>query len=157
MIKDENINAVTIANYFLTKSEATPKKLQKLVYYSYSWFIAINNEDENDIHSVLFDEQPEAWLHGPVFRSLYSEYKQYSWHEVEKNDAAIDFENDEIAPFLDKIYDTYSKYDADELEYMTHQETPWKKARSGVSSIDSSNNKIDLKEIFRYFNRLANE
>lgn len=157
MIRDEEINAVTIAKYFLTKSEATPKKLQKLVYYSYSWFIAIHNENENDITSVLFNEQPEAWLHGPVFKSLYQEYKKYGWHEVEKNETSIEFENDEIKPFLDKIYNTYNKFDADELEYMTHQESPWKKARDGVSALGSSNNKIDNKEIFNYFNRLANE
>ena len=157
MIKDENINAVVVANYFLTKSEATPKKLQKLVYYAYSWFIAINNENENDINSILFDEQPEAWLHGPVFRSLYNKYRQYSWHEVEKVANVIEFENDEIAPFLDKIYDTYSKFNADELEYMTHHELPWRNARHGVSVLDSSNNKIDIKDIFRYFNGLANE
>ena len=75
MIKDEMINANVVANYFLTKSELTPKKLQKLVYYSYSWFIALNNENENEINSLLFDETPEAWIHGPVFKSLYSKYK----------------------------------------------------------------------------------
>lgn len=157
MIKDQEINAITIAKYFLTKSEATPKKLQKLVYYSYSWFIAIHNENENEITSVLFNEQPEAWLHGPVFKSLYQEYKMYGWHEVDKIDATIEFENDEIKPFLDKIYSTYNKFDADELEYMTHQETPWKVARNGVSALESSNNKIDVKEIFKFFNSLANE
>ena len=53
MIKDEMIDANVVANYFLTKSELTPKKLQKLVYYSYSWFIALNNENENEINSLL--------------------------------------------------------------------------------------------------------
>ncbi len=157
MIKDENLNAIIIADYFLTKSEATPKKLQKLVYYSYSWFIALNNENENDIHCILFDEEPEAWLHGPVFKSLYYHYKGYAWHEIDKKNISVSFENDEIAPFLDKIFDIYGKYDADELEYMTHQELPWKNARKGMSFLESSNNKIDLKDIFRYYNFLANE
>lgn len=157
MIKDENINAIIIANYFLTKSELTPKKLQKLVYYSYSWFIALNNEKANEINCVLFDEQPEAWLHGPVFRTLYDAYKSYTWHEVEKSTYDIKFENDEIAPFLDKIYETYGVFDADQLEYMTHQELPWINARKGVSKIGNSNNKIDIGDIFNYYNTVANE
>ena len=52
VVKDNMINAKTIAKYFLTKSELTPKKLQKLVYYSYSWFIALNNENADDISAV---------------------------------------------------------------------------------------------------------
>ena len=32
MIKDYEINSSIIADYFLTKSELTPKKIQKLVY-----------------------------------------------------------------------------------------------------------------------------
>lgn len=117
----------------------------------------MHNEEENKITSVLFNEQPEAWLHGPVFKSLYQEYKSYGWHEVKKINKNIEFENNEIKPFLDKIYNAYSKYDADELEFMTHQEAPWKVARNGVSALGSSNNKIDVKEIFKYFNSLANE
>ena len=86
----------------------------------------------------------------------YNEYKKYGWHEVKKINISIRFENNEIEPFLDKIYSVYNKYDADELEFMTHQETPWKVARNGISALGSSNNKLDEKEIFKYFNNLAN-
>ena len=59
MIKDYEINSSIIADYFLTKSELTPKKIQKLVYYAYSWFIALNNQNENQIDNVLFNEVPD--------------------------------------------------------------------------------------------------
>ena len=157
MIKDEMIDANVVANYFLTKSELTPKKLQKLVYYSYSWFIALNNENENEINSLLFDETPEAWIHGPVFKSLYSKYKIFNWHEIPKNDEKMNFENNDVKPFLDQIWKVYGKYDADQLEYMTHHELPWKNARRGMSALDHSNKEISKKDIFIYFNSLANE
>ncbi|MBE6139009.1 MAG: DUF4065 domain-containing protein [Firmicutes bacterium] len=157
MIKDNMINAKIIAKYFLTKSELTPKKIQKLVYYSYSWFIALNNENENEINSLLFDETPEAWIHGPVFKTLYNEYRTFNWHEVPKNEEHMIFENDSIIPFLEHIWEEYGKFDADQLEYMTHHELPWQNARKGMSALDYSNKEISKKDIFIYFNNLAHE
>lgn len=154
---DDMICANVIAKYFLTKSELTPKKLQKLVYYSYSWFIALNNESPEKIGSVLFNESPKAWIHGPVFKSLYYEYRSFKWHEIPQYEEKVSFENDEIQPFLDKIYSVYGKFDADQLEFMTHHESPWINARKGSSSLTYSNNDISKKDIFIYFNSLANE
>lgn len=55
-IKDSEITPEKVAEFFLTKKELTPKKIQKLVYYAYAWFIALNNDSENDISNVLFAE-----------------------------------------------------------------------------------------------------
>ena len=151
----KNITIETIADFFLTKKELTPKKIQKLVYYAYAWFIALNNQSANDIKFVLFDEEPEAWIHGPVFPSLYTKYKDYYWHEVEKKDDKINIENDDLLAFLNDIWETFGGYSADELEYMTHQEEPWKNARIGISPIEPSNNKISKKDIFIFYNKLA--
>lgn len=152
MINDNEINSLTIANYFLTRSALTPKKIQKIVYYAYSWFIALNNENANEITNVLFDERPEAWLHGPVFPSLYAHFKEYNWHEVPRIENEMIFANDEINNFLDNIWDVFGDLSADELEYMTHQEAPWINARSNVDSSSPSNNQISLEDIFNYFN-----
>ena len=34
------------------------------------------------------------------------------------------FENDDLKSFLDDIWEKFGKFSADQLEYMTHQETP---------------------------------
>lgn len=154
MIKDNEIKSITIAKYFLTKTELTQKKIQKLVYYAYSWFIALNNESADDITNVLFDEVPEAWLHGPVFPSLYETFKSYNWSEVEKINENITFENDDLQSFLEDIWNKFGKYSANELEYMTHHETPWINARKNVAANQASNNKISLVDIFNYYNGL---
>ena len=157
MMKREIITTDTISDFFLSKKELTPKKIQKLVYYAYAWFIALNNQSADDIQCVLFNEEPEAWVHGPVFPSLFKKYKDYYWHEVEKNTNGVNIENDELIHFLNQIWDTFGKYSADELEYMTHQEDPWKNARIGISPIEPSNKKISKRDIFIFYNKLSNE
>ena len=148
--------ALNIADYFLTKDKLTHKKLQKLVYYAYAWFIALNNQNEEDIYNILFQEEPEAWIHGPVFPSLYDKYKDYGFNEIAKI-KCNDIDNKDIISFLNQIWDVFGGFSADELEYMTHQEDPWINARKGVSFIEPSKNKISKKDIFIYYNKLANE
>ena len=150
------ISIEQVADYFLTKKELTPKKIQKLVYYAYAWFIALNNQDADNIQYVLFDEEPEAWIHGPVFPSLYNKYRDYGFNEVSQGDI-IKIKNEDLISFLDEVWEIFGKYSADELEYMTHQEDPWKNARKGISPIEPSNNKISKKDIFIFYNKLANE
>lgn len=157
MIKDNEINSYNIADFFLTKSELTPKKIQKLVYYAYSWFIALNNQSADQIINVLFDEVPEAWIHGPVFPSLYAKFKYYNWNEVPRISKDIIFENDDLMSFLNDVWNKFGMYSADELEYMTHQELPWLNARKNISSSESSNNKINLKDIFIYYNEMSSK
>lgn len=156
-MKKEKITIYTISDFFLSKRALTPKKLQKLVYYAYAWFIALNNQSAEEIESVLFEEAPEAWVHGPVFPSLYAKYKGYCGQEIEKNYKPINIKNEDLVRFLNAIWDTFGNFSADELEYMTHQEEPWKNARFGVSPIEPSCNKISEKDIFIYYNKLANE
>lgn len=152
MINDNEIDSLTIANYFLTRSALTPKKIQKIVYYAYSWFIALNNENANEITNVLFNERPEAWLHGPVFPNLYNHFREFNWHEVPRIEREIVFENSDINDFLDNIWNVFGELSADELEYMTHQELPWINARKNVNSSDPSNNPMSLEDIFNFYN-----
>lgn len=155
-MKKEAISIYTISDFFLSKKSLTPKRLQKLVYYSYAWFIALNNNDEDNIESVLFNEQPEAWVHGPVFRSLYSKYKDYYWNEIPKIKHSPEINNDDLIKFLNRVWNTFKDYSADELEYMTHKETPWRNARLGLAPFEPSNNKIALKDMFVFYNSLEN-
>ena len=72
---EENKKKITIsdiADYFITKNHEygdyiTNLKLQKLVYYAQAWYLAF-------LDKPLFDEDFEAWVHGPVNRDLYDRY-----------------------------------------------------------------------------------
>lgn len=150
------VSVFDIADFFLNKDSLTPKKLQKLVYYAYAWFIALNNENENEITNILFNEQPEAWIHGPVFPSLYNKYKKYNWNEIEKKEIHSSKLNKDLKAFLNDVWIKFGKFSADELEYMTHQEEPWEKARNNIAHTIRSNEKISNKDIFIYYNGLIN-
>lgn len=59
--------------------DMTPKKLQKMLYYCYSWHLALtaeNGDVDEILSSRLFDAKFEAWAHGPVIREIYLEYKK---------------------------------------------------------------------------------
>lgn len=60
MIKNNEITAEIIVDYFLTKCKMGQKKIQKLVYYAYSWYITYFNESSDNVKNILFDEVPEA-------------------------------------------------------------------------------------------------
>lgn len=151
-MKNNEVTAYTIADFFLSKSSLTPKKIQKLVYYAYAWFIALNNDKSDDINNILFVERPEAWIHGPVFPSIYSKFKSFNWNEVPQLKEEIIFENKDLNSFLEEVWETFGKYTADQLEYMTHQDSPWKNARVDCNSNEPCNNKISFKDIFIYYN-----
>lgn len=60
-----------IKNWFLSKESMTPKKLQKLLYYAYSWDMVFENEDIDNLDVFLFNEEFEAWVHGPVIPDIW--------------------------------------------------------------------------------------
>lgn len=142
----------TVANYFLRSMEMSNKKIQKMVYYAYVWYIVENN-DTNNIKRVLFSEQPEAWIHGPVFPTLYDKYKENGRDNIKYDGAEINL-NEKISTFLDEILGVFGNFDGDQLELMTHKEEPWKKARLELKEDQPSSNIITLESIYDYYSSI---
>ena len=65
-----------VADWFLSKSIMTHKKLQKLCYYAQAWSLALN-----DYKLVNTDFQ--AWIHGPVSYPLYEKFKKFGYEPIE--------------------------------------------------------------------------
>ena len=136
-----------IADYFIwlanyTGSFISNLKLQKLVYYAQAWYLAIHDKP-------LFDEDFEAWIHGPVIPELYKEYCGFKWKPILKEVEEPKF-SEEIRKFLDEVTDVYFGLDAYELEQMTRSEAPWIEAR-GYLPTDASCNEIISKESMREY------
>lgn len=149
------LSVFDVANFFSSKEVMTNKKLQKLVYYAYAWYIALNNDDRNNINNRLSENTIfEAWVHGPVCRRL--------WNSIPTNYGIVDRFDGKISPlitgelekFLNKIYKTFGKYTGDELEEMTHNEDPWKNARKNLAPSEPSNEPILESDMFVYYNSL---
>lgn len=138
------MDAVRVAKYFLEKEFGLSEiQLQKLTYYAYSWYMVFNNKNK------LFEEKPQAWVHGPVFRSLYNYMRNHDiYAEVLNQGEKLE---EMKAQFLDVIYKVYGKYSGNELERLTHSETPWINAREGYSTWERSTNYIKDEDIIEYY------
>lgn len=67
----------SIANYIINKSmEITPLALQKLLYFSQSFHKVF-------LDIFLFDDDCEAWVHGPVYNDIYFKYKDHGYNPIE--------------------------------------------------------------------------
>lgn len=131
-----------VAKSFLAIAPMTHKKLQKLCYYAYSWYLTLYDEP-------LFENCFEAWVHGPVDPGLYNEFKRYGWQEIPKVEhPPLD---GELFEFVQEVYEAYGHLDGDELEYLTHHEEPWMEARQGLQPYEPCNIPIKDDVIRSYY------
>jgi len=138
-----------VANYFLDLAEADGKRLdpmqiQKLVYFAHGWYLALTGDP-------LVEEHPEAWAYGPVFPTLYHEFKRYGaghipgraleW-QLEMNPASgepinfrpmtltLDDPDETRREFakqvLQRVWGVYGSWTAVQLSQLTHESGgPW--------------------------------
>lgn len=129
------MNALDIAKKLLYKATNEDNgelisnlKLQKLLYYMQGYHLAV-------FDTPLFDDEIEAWMYGPVVRSVYEEYSKYGHQGIECNEIPVSLSDDEEELF-NEVYDVYGQYSAIGLMKMTHDESPWKSVKEpGVGVI----------------------
>ena len=149
-----------VAQWFLSMSPMSNKKLQKMCYYAYCWFIVFFNDieavTENNVGAirVLCPERFQAWIHGPVLPGLYHRYKSYGWHDIPQV-PNVPRVSAELEDLLQQVWNAYGNFSADELEALTHQEMPWKKARNGVQNGDACANEISPYDVLQYYSSLG--
>lgn len=136
-----------VAKEILTHGNMTQKKLQKLCYYAQGWYLGITGKK-------LYNEELQAWVHGPVSPILYEEYREYGYREIPQEHSSI--AQNELRDLINQIYRIYGELDGDQLEYLTHQEEPWNSARIGLEPFESSNNVIDTSVMEKYFREKLN-
>jgi uncharacterized phage-associated protein len=132
-----------LARIMLSYGSVSHKKLQKLIYYLYSWYLTIF---ESRISNAHF----EAWAHGPVSPELYQIYKFYGWSNIPCTNSPIQ-EDSQLYRLTSLIMQYYGQLSADELENLTHNEDPWQMARVGCSKYEVSSNKITDANIIDYY------
>ncbi len=141
------LSCFDIASYFIKLANETGSfisnlKLQKLVYYAQAWHLALKG-------APLFDEDFQAWIHGPVAPNLYQKYKSYGWEPISE-DAQPNLPP-EVLQFLAEVAEEYFALDAYELEQMTHIEAPWNRARGTLAPDEPSSATIQKEWIKEYF------
>jgi len=135
-----------VVNYLLSKCEdITPLALQKLLYYVQGFYFAF-------INRFIFEENCEAWVHGPVFRDIYFKYKEYRFDPISICNTADDL-NLAVSEkaIIDSVIKNLSCYSGKILESFTHAETPWLAARGDLPASVTTDRKIEKKLIGDYF------
>ena len=139
-----------VAKYILkTCGTMTTMKLQKLCYYCQAWSLAWDDEP-------LFEEDFQAWANGPVCPSLFRAHHgafvvSESWTSLPARDFPFTPSQTETMDIVLKDYGNKSPHWLSEL---THQEGPWREARTGVPDGAPSNNIISKESMLMYYGGL---
>ena len=120
----------TVAEYILSLSRPdegdviSNLKLQKLLYYSQGFYLALYNEP-------LFKEKIEHWDHGPVVPDSYRMYKECGPGAIpvpkDSNFAKLSKKHRAV---VNEVFNTYGQYSAWKLRQFTHSESPWRNTTS---------------------------
>ncbi|MDR3723486.1 MAG: DUF4065 domain-containing protein [Terracidiphilus sp.] len=136
---------------FIVQKAGTPisnLKLQKLLYYVQGWHLGI-------YEAPAFNEEIQAWVHGPVVPAIFHEYKNFKWNPI-----VVDSKPESLNPSLAKvtlaILASFGKLSAAQLETLSHQEAPWIEARKGTAADAPSQAVISHASMKRYFGKCAN-
>ncbi len=127
----------------------TNLKLQKLLYYTQAWHLALYDR-------ALFSEDFEAWVHGPVLPSQYHRFKHNSWRPIMDNvygppRTGVGY----LDRHIGEILNVFGVETAAALELMTHREAPWLEARRGLLPEASSTAPISKELMKKFYKRLA--
>ncbi|MDR9403770.1 MAG: DUF4065 domain-containing protein [Halothece sp. Uz-M2-17] len=134
----------------------TVLKVQKLLYYTQAWFLALN---END-NEVFFNEQFQAWVHGPVCRKVYERFRDegkimfsaLDESDLMNKDVTKCLEEQDVL-HIDNVLEAYGDLSGTQLEALTHQEDPWLNARKGLKPLERSENSIQEEDMRNYYRK----
>ena len=147
---EDKITIFDVADWFLSKETMTHKKLQKLCYYAQAWYCALYDG------TPLFDEEIQAWVHGPVCPDLWAKYREYKWDKIPQVESCRKFDEKEL-DILEAVYDNYIEMSGAELEELTHIEEPWKKTRGGLPPYENCTRVISIIDMRDYYKRKYEE
>lgn len=145
--KDSNKTKIdSTIEYLLNQCEdITPLALQKALYYIQGFYYAFYN-------NFIFEDDCQAWVHGPVYTNVYNKYRDYKFNPINgvkafDNSNFISSEKD----IIDSVVKNICCYSGKVLEKFTHSEQPWLTTRRYLPSNIISNNVIDKTIIISYF------
>jgi len=146
---------VTISYIFEKAEDITPLTLQKLLYYVQGIFMV-------NYGKPLFDEECQAWEHGPVYKQVYNMFKGFKYSPIDDKRFVI-FKNkiqlltNEEKEVIDMVVNSFGMYSGKTLEYLTHKEAPWDDAFDGDYVCGYTNEPITKEAIRDYFKSISQE
>jgi uncharacterized phage-associated protein len=149
------IDVNMIADYICWKvisegSSINVTKLHKLLYLVQAWFM-VNND------KALFDDDFEAWSHGPVCRTIYDRYnhKLPTATPIQKNhiDMQVDQKlHKDVKTHINNVLKDFGDLSFLKLEEFFHEhDLAFKKTRGKLTPTMQSNKVITKEEILDFF------
>jgi uncharacterized phage-associated protein len=120
-------------------------KLQKLLYYAQAWHLVLRDDS-------LFDDEIEAWVHGPVVPCVFIKYCGAGWSPLLKTRSEI-----VARAHLEDVWRVYGKFDEWRLERLTDSEAPWREARGELPPDAPSHNIISKESMRSYYSSLLKD
>ncbi|MDR1083411.1 MAG: DUF4065 domain-containing protein [Deltaproteobacteria bacterium] len=160
-------SAVAVANWLIEqnhydRSELSPSKLQKLLYYAQGWFLAT-------FDYPLFEDPVEAWRSGPCVNSVFKALNRQKLEEVTglihgylvENGVyrisipKILFRSPKEEEFMISFWKKFSKIEPIIMINSTlNDDTPWRQVYNHLISGDTTNKIIPLDLLKYYFKNI---
>lgn len=160
-------SAKAVANAFLVAARdqnipISNMKLQKLLFFAHGIYLVTQG-------TPLIAEHPEAWQYGPVYESVYHQFKNYGSSPIQSwaTDAVFTDKGLETTPtpypaeapvaqVINSVLSTYGTESAVNLSALSHVPGgPWERTRR--ESLGSMHAEIPDTYIEEYFRRTLNE
>lgn len=143
--RDVKILKYLLYKYLFDGEPVTNLKIQKVLYFVHVWYLVTFGKS-------CFSDKFQAWPLGPVLPTIYSQLAKYGsspiddefmlQDEKELEDIKKELGSD-LVQLIDEVYEKYGTLSAFQLVNITHNDSPWLKAREGLSATEKSNNVID--------------
>jgi uncharacterized phage-associated protein len=151
-----SITVLDIAHYFIalaneSGSLLTNRKLQKLLYYTQAWHLAMYEKP-------IFEEDFEAWAHGPVLPSVFEYFDKFGYSPIQQKDLddvtistlQVQFGAD-LTALIENVVEEYFWEDAYQLGNYIQAEKPFQFARKGVPSDAVCHNIITKQSMLHFY------
>ena len=147
-------SAHVVADHFLLKivfsagDTISNLKMQKICYFSQVASLVHREQP-------IFDDEIQAWAHGPVIPKLYRRFRQYGWQAIDPTDLKTrpsKILEDGEKLLLDRVWKKLSGYSAKHLEQLSHKDEAWKRQYTPEKPGGRCNNVISTKQILEFYN-----
>lgn len=151
------VNPIDFSNFLILyfneqEIRVTNLVLQKLLYYIQAWHLVHFNGEP------LFEDEAQAWVHGPVYSSVYHHFKNKGSEEL-SFDGDLEEEKKGLGlcqaqfDLIESVVLKYGFMPASKLVYLTHRELPWNQARKGLGLFDYSSQVISHESMRAYYSK----
>ncbi|MCI9292532.1 MAG: DUF4065 domain-containing protein [Erysipelotrichaceae bacterium] len=141
LLQEKQGKIYVVASYLLQHDpKISALVLQKALYYCQGLFYAFH-------HTFLFENDAQAWVHGPVYKEIYHAFKQQE-KQFFQTEPSLNPEEKEV---VDAILRYICCYRGETLQQMTHLEQPWLQTRKELPRNTKTDRIIKKDKIAKFF------